>query len=145
MMDKRIIDVATEDRFAVIEKKMRDVEAHVKGLTQELVDLKSFAMKISDQIEARDRQELKRGPFVQGSQPRTSAPGGNVFPPSSGTVVIPKGTRQPDTPVKPVMDNILQSDGTIGKEPRRGDKKPIVASPGRDRKQEGEFSQGKAE
>ena len=39
MLEKRITDVSTEDRFAVLEKKMSDMEAHVKGLTQELVDL----------------------------------------------------------------------------------------------------------
>ena len=35
------------------------------------------------------------------------------------------------------MENILQPDGTIEKEPRRGDKKPIVASPGFERNRKG--------
>ncbi len=51
---------ATEERIAAIEKKMRDIEALVKGLTQELLDLKSLAMKMNKQTEERSRQELKR-------------------------------------------------------------------------------------
>lgn len=122
MMDKRIIDVATEDRFAVLEKKMSDVEAHVKGLTQELVDLKSSAKKMSRQLEERTRQDVRSG-----------QPEGKVLPPGSGTVLMRKGSQKPYPPAEPVMENILQDDGTIEKELRRGDKKPIVASPGFER------------
>ena len=43
------------------------MEALVKGLTQELLDLKSVAMKMSKQSEERSRQELKRGPIVAGT------------------------------------------------------------------------------
>lgn len=134
MMEKRIIDVATEDRFAVLEKKMSDMEAHVKGLTQELVDLKSFAKKMSRQLEDRTRQELRGG---RGQQAQTSMPEGDVFPSSPGTVMMRKEGRKADTPAEPVMDNILQPDGTIEREPRRGDKKPIVASPGFERSRKG--------
>ncbi len=49
---------ATEERIVAIEKKVRDIEALVKGLTQELLDLKSVAMKMSKQTEERSRQEL---------------------------------------------------------------------------------------
>ena len=132
MLEKRITDVSTEERFAVLEKKMSDMEAHVKGLTQELVDLKSLAMKMSKQIEARDRPELKRGPPLQ-----TTMQGGNAIPRSSGTVFMPKGAGKPITPAEPVMDNILQLDGTIEKEPRSGDKKPIDASLGYGRNKKG--------
>ncbi len=55
---------ATEERIVAIEKKVRDLEALVKGLTQELLDLKSVAMKMSKQTEERSRQEAKRGPPV---------------------------------------------------------------------------------
>ena len=62
---------ATEERIVAIEKKVRDLEALVKGLTQELLDLKSIAMKMSKQTEERSRQEAKRGPaVVQGVQPQ---------------------------------------------------------------------------
>jgi hypothetical protein len=132
MLEKRITDVSTEDRFAVLEKKMSDVEAHVKGLTQEMVDLKSLAMKMSKQIETRDRQELRRD-----SPLPPTVPGRNAVPVSSSTVFMPKGAGKGDTPAGPVMENILQLDGTIEKEPRRGNKKPIDASLGYGRDKKG--------
>jgi hypothetical protein len=136
MLEKRITDVATEDRFAALEKRMKDTEAQVKGLTRELVDLKSLAMKMSRQLDERTRQEIRGGQTAQGQPAPASVPGGRVFPASSSTVMMRKEARKPETPAGPVMDNILQPDGTIEKEPRRGDKKAIVATPeyGRNRK-----------
>jgi uncharacterized coiled-coil protein SlyX len=65
----------SEDRIASLEKKVRDMEALVKGLTQELLDLKSIAMKMSKQTEERSRQQLVRGPIVQGgAAPAQGAP-----------------------------------------------------------------------
>jgi hypothetical protein len=133
MLENSGIGAATEDRIAAMEKKMREMEALVKGLTQELLDLKSVAMKMSKQTEERSRQELKRAPTViQGPQPYPSGDAGSS---SSGgsTVVMRKGARQPDlpaTPPEPVMDMIMQQDGTMKLEPRRGDKDYIVARAG---------------
>jgi len=133
MLENSGIGAATEDRIAAMEKKMREMEALVKGLTQELLDLKSVAMKMSKQTEERSRQELKRAPtVVQGPQPYPSGDAGSS---SSGgsTVVMRKGARQPDvpaTPPEPVMDMIMQQDGTMKLEPRRGDKDYIVARAG---------------
>jgi hypothetical protein len=143
MMEKRIIDVAIEDRFAALEKKVRDLEAGVKGLTQELVDLKSLSMMMSKQIEEHNRQDLKGNPLVRESQTQTSASGGQVLPTSSTTVMIRRGARTPDKPAEPVFDNILQPDGTIEKEPRRGDKKPIVASPKYEQNKKGTSAKAK--
>ena len=65
------LSAATEDRIAALEKKVREMEALVKGLTQELLDLKSVAMKMNKQSEERSRQELKRtAPSSQVHQPR---------------------------------------------------------------------------
>ena len=47
---------------------MRDIEALVKGLTQELLDLKSLAMKMNKQTEERSRQESKRGEDTEGAR-----------------------------------------------------------------------------
>jgi hypothetical protein len=133
MMENSGSGAATEDRIAALEKKMRDMEALVKGLTGELLDLKSIAMKMSKQTDERIKQDLRRpSPVVQGSQPSQSA---DVAVPSSGgsTVVMRKGARQPDvpaTPPEPVMDMIMQQDGTMKLEPRRGDKDYIVARAG---------------
>ena len=112
---------AGEDRVAALEKKVNEMEALVKGLTQELLDLKSIAMKMSKQTEERSRQELKRmQPIVQGSQVSGSA----AAPQQGGsTVVIRKGARveaEPQAPAEPAMDMIMQTDGTMKLEPRRG-------------------------
>ena len=137
----------SEDRIASLEKKVREMEALVKGLTQELLDLKSIAMKMSKQTEERSRQQLVRGPIVQGaSAPAQAAPSPSVAAPSGGSTVIrPKG-RQPDVPAEPAepaMDMIMQQDGTMKLEPRRGDKNYIVASAGYGRNKKGTSVKGK--
>ena len=130
---------ATEERIVAIEKKMRDMEALVRGLTQELLDLKSIAMKISKQTDERTRQEAKRVQAVAQdpqSQPATTS----TAPGPSSTVVMRKGARPADgstTPPEPAMDMIMQSDGTMKLEERRGDKNFIVASPGYGRNKKG--------
>jgi hypothetical protein len=128
---------AGEDRIAALEKKVKEMEALVKGLTQELLDLKSIAMKMSKQTEERSRQELKRAaqPIVQGAPvPGTAGSGGS-------TVVMRKGARvaevEPAKPSEPAMDMIMQPDGTMKLEPRRGDKDYIVASAGYGRNKKG--------
>jgi hypothetical protein len=126
---------ATEERIVAIEKKVRDLEALVKGLTQELLDLKSLAMKLTKQTEERSRQELRR-PVVQAGQQSPEAVVGS----QGSTVVMRKGTRTPDAPAapqEPAMDMIMQSDGTMKMEPRRGDKNYIVASAGYGRNKKG--------
>jgi hypothetical protein len=132
---------ATEDRIAALEKKMREMEALVKGLTQELLDLKSVTMKMSKQTDERSRQELKRAPIVQqGAQP-SAAP--TAAPSSSGSTVIrPKGKapEAPAAPAEPIMDMIMQPDGTMKLEPRRGDKDYIVARAGYGQKKGGQKS-----
>ena len=132
---------ATEDRIAALEKKMREMEALVKGLTQELLDLKSVAMKMSKQTEERSRQELKRGPIVQQTPaPQAAAPSSSA---SGSTVIRPKGRSEPQAPAEPVMDWIMQPDGTMKQEPRRGDKDYIVASAGYGRNKKGAAAKGK--
>ena len=123
---------ATEERIVAIEKKMRDMEALVKGLTQELLDLKSIAMKMSKQSEERSRQELKRVQAVATDAQPQPATMSTASGPSS-TVVMRKGARPSDGPAappEPSMDMIMQSDGTMKLEERRGDKNYIVASAG---------------
>ena len=81
-----------EDRVAALEKKVNEMEALVKGLTQ-VLNLKSITMKMSKQTEERSRQELKRvQPIAQGTQ----VPGAVAAPQSGSTVVIRKGTRPAD-------------------------------------------------
>jgi len=133
---------AGEDRVAALEKKVNEMEALVKGLTQELLDLKSIAMKMSKQTEERSRQELKRmQPIVQGSQVPGSVAGSAAPQQGGSTVVIRKGSRaadaEPGAPAEPAMDMIMQTDGTMKLEPRRGEKDYIVASAGYGRNKKG--------
>ena len=117
---------AGEDRVAALEKKVNEMEALVKGLTQELLDLKSIAMKMSKQTEERSRQELKRvQPIVQGSQVPGAVAGGAAPQACGSTVVIRKGSRaadaEPEAPAEPAMDMIMQTDGTMKlRTPARG-------------------------
>jgi hypothetical protein len=108
------------------------MEALVKGLTQELLDLKSVSMKMTKQSEERSRQELKRGTIVAGAASQPAAPAG--APSTTGSTIIrPKGARQAEAPAAPAespMGMIMQTDGTMKAEPRRGDKDFIVASAG---------------
>jgi hypothetical protein len=145
MMEISGTGAATEERIVAIEKKMRDMEALVKGLTQELLDLKSVAMKMSKQTEERSRAELKRvQPGVPGTQPQAVTQGGAPGP--SSTVVMRKGAKSSDAPAappEPAMDMIMQTDGTMKLEPRRGNKDYIVASAGYGRNKKGTSAKGK--
>ncbi len=129
---------AGDDRIAALERKVREQEALVKGITEELLDLKSIVMKLSKASEERSRQELKRvQPSAQGTQ-QPAAPGG-AAPAGSTVVMRPKSARQAEVakPQEPAMDMIMQPDGTMKLEPRRGDKNYIVASAGYGRKKGG--------
>jgi hypothetical protein len=135
MMESSGSGAANEDRIAALEKKLRDMEALVKGLTQELLDLKSIVMKMTKQTDERSRQDLKKmPPLVQAAVGGASGPGGTV-------VMRPKSVRQadaePEKPAEPEMSMIMQSDGTMKLEPRRGDSKFTVASPGYGRTKKG--------
>ncbi|MCK7490351.1 MAG: hypothetical protein MZU79_09300 [Anaerotruncus sp.] len=77
------------------------MEALVKGLTQELLDLKSVAMKMSKQTEERSRQELKRADRLSQGAAVTRPQMPRVHPPGGSTVVMRKGARQPDAPAAP--------------------------------------------
>lgn len=109
-----------EERISALEKKFREQEALVKGLTEEMLDLKSIVMRLNKVAEERGRTELKM----------TRAAGSS----SAGTVVVPKSrvlpqaARTPPPPPEPEkMEMIMQPDGMLKPEKRKsGDY--IVAS-----------------
>jgi hypothetical protein len=112
---KESLSAATpEERITALEKKVRDMEAMVKGLTDELLDLKSIAMRLNKVNEER-RAELKM------SRPAT--------PGAPSTVVVPKRSVVPQAaaPEPEKMDMIMQPDGTLKPE-RRQSSDYIVAS-----------------
>ena len=114
--------ISTDDRIAALERKMKEMEALVKGLTEELLDLKSIAMRLNKVSEER-RQELKA------MKPAAQAEG------APGTVIVQKKGVVPEKAAAPAreekrMDMIMQPDGTMKMEERRGDNHYIIASAG---------------
>jgi hypothetical protein len=113
-----------EERIAVLEKRVRDMEALVRGLIAELMDLKTVTMAVSRQDGKRSGQELKQGMIVTG--PSVSPP--DALSSDGSTMIKPITASQEDsldTPAEPAMVRIMQADGTMKMEPRYGNKKTI--------------------
>jgi hypothetical protein len=115
----------SEDRITALEKRLRDMEALVNGLVDELLDFKAVAKSMSRQNEERSRQELKQGPVVRDSTSPVQADRTPSVAASqeSSTVIRPRSARQPDVPVapkEPEMVRIMQNDGTMKMEARSG-------------------------
>lgn len=139
-----------EDRIAALEKKVRDMEAPVKGLIDELLDFKAIAMKLSRQDGERSRLEMKQGPVMPvTSSPLLAGQSPHLSPAVSAdgsTVIRPRGAHQTDVPVvpaEPAMVRIMQNDGTMKMEPRCGERNPIDSSGGYGRNKSGTLSRGK--
>jgi hypothetical protein len=118
----------TDDRVAALEKKTEEMEALLKGLMAEMLDFKALAKNLARQTEERHRQVTVRGPVVQEtvSQPgSTNAPAAEAAPQENHTVIHVKSAQKPEAaPAEPDMVRIMQSDGTMKMEVRRGDKNP---------------------
>jgi hypothetical protein len=106
----------TEERLASLEKRARDMDAMVRGLLNELLDLKTISMKMS-------RQAVE---YHAPEPVAATAPAPAVAISSDGSTVIrPKSARQPEAPVappEPQMVRIMQTDGTMKMEARYGGK-----------------------
>ena len=90
------------DRVSELEKKVREMEALIKGLTNELLDLKSIVERMNS------RMEEKRPPVM--ARPRVNVSQKEQAPVDEGELV-----------------RIMQPDGTM-KEERRKDSDYIIAS-----------------
>ncbi|MFA4860031.1 MAG: hypothetical protein WC598_04675 [Methanoregula sp.] len=116
------VNDGSEERIAVLERKLQDMEPLVKGLIAELLDFKALAMSMSREAEERSRQELKQGQVVQSTPyPAQAAP--YVSASDGSTVVRLRSAHQPDAPAappEPEMVRIMQNDGTMKLEPRFG-------------------------
>jgi hypothetical protein len=118
----------SQDRVEVLEKKVRDLEALVKGLMEELLDLKSVAMKLSKANEERSRTELKS------SRPQAGSSTGGSSTLVSPRKVEPQSSSRTPEPVEKVR-MIMQPDGTLKEEKGRGEEYIIAsASYGKNRK-----------
>jgi hypothetical protein len=120
---------AAEERVAALEKRVRDMDALVKGLMAELLDLKTATMAITRQARERTSQGPVQETVVAGPSESPS-----IAVSSGGTTVIrPKGAGiqdAPAAPAEPAMARIMQADGTMKMEPRYGDKKTVDTSSG---------------
>lgn len=129
---------SNEERILALERKMKEQEALLKGLTEELLDLKSIAMRLNRASEER-HAEIRR------AQPVAAQAGATVTQPQAqsagaSTVVMQRRTRsdvpassssQPEVQIMTADDEgdlIMQPDGTMKREKRRGDKNYIIAS-----------------
>lgn len=129
-----------EDRIVTLEKKVRDLDALVKGLVDEFLDFKAVAMKLARDEGERNREELKRAPVAQ----VTAVPSG-AAPSESTTVIRPKSTRPaevPAAPEEPTMVRIMQTDGTMKMEARYGDKSMTSSTAGYGKKGKGTSVKG---
>jgi hypothetical protein len=95
------------DRVNDLENKVREMEALIKGLTNELLDLKSIVERMNS------RMEEKRPPLL-------TRPAGRV-------TVSPRGQPEGAPADQGEMVRIMQPDGTM-KEERRKEPGVIVAS-----------------
>jgi hypothetical protein len=116
-----------EDRIAALEMKSREMDAMVKGLLNELLDLKTVSMKLS--------REAGQYRVVEYAEAPAPAP---AVASDGSTVIRPRNTRQPEVavaPKEPEMVRIMQNDGTMKMEPRYGAQDHIdSAGYGRNRK-----------
>ena len=133
-----------EVRIAALEKRVRDMEALVKGLNAEMLDLKTITSKKSGKDGERNRHELTQETVVRGTT--IQAPAGPSASPSVAVspderiVIRPKGASHQDAVVgtaEPEMARIMQADGTMKMEPRYGDKNSITSSSGYSRTKKG--------
>jgi hypothetical protein len=95
------------DRVTELENKVREMEALIKGLTNELLDLKAIVERLNSRLEE------KRPPVMARPQGRVT--------------VSPRGQPEGAPAGEGELARIMQSDGTM-KEERRKDSDYIVAS-----------------
>ena len=134
------VSEAGNERLRDLERKVRELEALVKGLTEEILDVKSVAMKLARDVEERRKkpaavEEKKAGATLQ-AEPRITAESRTPRAAEPRSPARPIEKRQPaPAPVPaPVPDDgnlelIMQNDGTLRPEPRRSSEY-IVASTG---------------
>lgn len=127
----------SEDRIIALEKKVREMEALSTGLINEMLDLKSNFRMMSREAGERSRQHPEPVSIIQdpafpavadqSTEMSVSDPSGN------GIVFLRQSARQPGIPAVPAessMASIMQTDGTMKFEIRRGTASPIESSAG---------------
>jgi len=121
-----------EERLRELERKVRELDALVKGLTEEVLDVKTVAMKLAKEMDerrerrpmhpaaARPAQELR-------AEPRTVEPRSQARPAEKRQS---RPVPQEKVPDEGDFEMIMQNDGTLKPEPKRTSSEYIVASAG---------------
>lgn len=125
-----------DERLRDLEQKVRELEALVKGLMEEFLDMKSVVMALSrDREEERGKKPTMVDERKGGVAPRTEP----------GISAEPRLAARPVVKEKENLELIMQNDGTLKPEPR-GSSEYIVASarfgdaPIKSRKRDGKSS-----
>jgi len=129
---------ASEDRITTLERKVSAMETPVRGLIDELLDFKAITRTMSRQNGKPGLVDFTQEPVVQDTAalvPDASSASPFVAAPKEcSTVIRPRAAaHQPDAPVAPAepkMVRIMQSDGTMKMEIRRGGDSTIDAGAG---------------
>jgi hypothetical protein len=141
--DKDLGLTPLDERVAALERKVKEIDALVKGLTEELLDLKSVAMKLSKASEERARAEMrmaKPGTGGQGQGPIILQTKNRPSPAVQRPVQSP--SQQAPQPETEKMDMIMQPDGTLKPEKRKNSDY-IIASAGFSKKKQDVQGSGK--
>ncbi|NYT05609.1 MAG: hypothetical protein GKC04_04465 [Methanomicrobiales archaeon] len=130
-----MIDSKETERVKSLEKKIVEIESLVKGLKEELLDLKAIVRKIAQQQEERMEKAPRPRPEVLAG-PRTQP----EAPPKAGITVAPRkpeaaGSAAAAKKRGDVM--IMQSDGTLKPEPRQSEDMIIAGARGIPKKKTG--------
>ena len=113
-----------DDRVAALEKKTEEMNALLKGLMAEMLDFKALANNLARQSAVQRREEPAPEPVVQVT-PSPEPASADAAPQEHHTVIRVKSAPKPEAapaPAEPEMVRIMQPDGTMKLEPRRGDK-----------------------
>ncbi|HDR73983.1 MAG TPA: hypothetical protein ENN85_08770 [Methanoculleus sp.] len=135
-----------------LEMKVVEMESMIKGLTEELLDLKSVVRKlvrVQEERELRERQPPTPVPTVRPA-PKPAAPQPPQTKPETTVPAAPEDAADPESapvPARNEKDNtvlIMQADGTLKPEQRHADDMIIATNrPGIPQKNAGRPSSGK--
>lgn len=140
------------ENIDVLERKVRELEAMVKGLTEEMLDLKSVTRKLAMQLEemrggqSRVHTESRFGQKKPEPAPETGRPAPAVSPRAapvragtsrhtiSSPAPEPVPAPEPEVPVEQLkvgeFEYVMQPDGTIQKRKKTTDHSVIIAGTG---------------
>lgn len=111
-----------EERIESLDKKVRQLDALVRGLLNELLDLKTVYAKMAAYPGYSRSQEPEETPAAPAA---VAGDGSTLVRPKTGRPVV-----LPDAVKEPAMVRIMQADGTMKMEPRLGDPSMTGSSAG---------------